>query len=87
MASKRITITLPADLIIELDAAAAADFTKRSAFIKEAIILKIQLDSVIESEITDTESMHRLVTRHHMARMIGRRTRQIGPLSLADSQD
>lgn len=87
MAHKRINITLPEELLLELDIAVAVEHAKRSQFIREAILLKLQLETAIESEVSDDDSMFRLVRHLHVLRMSKRRSNQTGPLTWNQVQD
>ena len=45
MAFERVVFTIPKDLLCELDSAILTDHVTRSQYIREAIILKMQLDN------------------------------------------
>lgn len=53
---KRFNICLPKDLVCSLDAAAKTEYVSRSAYIREAIELRIRLDEHITREVSNTES-------------------------------
>ncbi|MGI9027918.1 MAG: CopG family ribbon-helix-helix protein [Candidatus Saccharimonadales bacterium] len=63
--SKRIFISAPADFLEHLDKAVLANYTTRSAFIREAVALKLAIDSQVESEFNDKSSVVNLVRNSH----------------------
>ncbi len=66
MATKRIFISLPDHLLSELDAAAALESLNRSAYIREAINLRLSVDSYIESRASSNTSKVNLIRRAHV---------------------
>jgi metal-responsive CopG/Arc/MetJ family transcriptional regulator len=87
MEYKRITITVPRSLLLKLDKAASGDYLTRSAYIREAILLKAQLETAITSEATNRDSLINIVKVLHQQRMSGRRLRKTGPLTFTQAQD
>ena len=84
---KKVTISLPVAFLHQLDAAAKSDILTRSAYICEAVSLKIELDATIESEVSDRGSYVNMVRRMHYQRLSQRRLREMGPLSWSQAQD
>lgn len=68
----RIIFTIPPELAARLDKAAGKDYKTRSAYIREAILLKMQLEDSIEHSVTSRDSMEYLVRNLHMQRTIRR---------------
>lgn len=87
MAYKRIIVTLPKDFLYRLDTAVAADYTNRSTYIREAIALKMRLETAVEHAATDKDSMERLIHSLHFQRMSQRRINKTGPLTWNQVQD
>lgn len=86
MSYKRINITIPAELLSQLDHAKCVDYHTRSAFIREAILLKLHFDSNVE-HLSDRDSLFSTLHSYHGSRMIKRRIRKNGPLSYTDAQE
>ena len=61
MPAKRFNITLPEDSLSSLDAAAKANFTTRSAYIREAIGLKMRIEAFIFEESLNPDSNYSLI--------------------------
>ncbi len=78
---------MPSEVLRQLDAAAKSDLLTRSAYIRESISLKIQLDEAVESEISDKCSYVNTVRRMHYQRLSQRRLREMGPLNWKQAQD
>lgn len=72
MAYKRVIFTIPDELLKILDQAVAADYKKRSAYIREAIVLKMQLEATIEDVVTSKDSMESVVRSLHLTRLTQR---------------
>jgi metal-responsive CopG/Arc/MetJ family transcriptional regulator len=70
---KRIIFTIPPELAMRLNESVAKDYKTRSAYIREAILLKIQLEDSIENSISSRDSMEHLVRNLHIQRTIRRR--------------
>jgi metal-responsive CopG/Arc/MetJ family transcriptional regulator len=87
MTYKRVIFTLPQELFNELDKAVKIDFKKRSAYIREAILLKMQLEAAIESEVGSRQTMESVIKSLHAHRLITRRMNQDGPLNWSQLQD
>ncbi|MGI9028327.1 MAG: hypothetical protein ACR2FM_05825 [Candidatus Saccharimonadales bacterium] len=87
MAYKRIIITLPEDFLRDLNTAVAVDYTKRSAYIREAIALKMRLESTIEQAVTDRGSMEVVVRSLHAKRLSRRDINKAGPSTWSQIQD
>lgn len=84
---KKITISIPEEVLRRLDTAAKVDSLTRSAYIREAVALKHELDTIVENEVTDRNSYINVVRRMHYRRMSNRQIREMGPLNWAQSQD
>lgn len=50
MDSKNICLTLPADLLEEIDQAAKTNYSTRSGYIREAILLRLKGEAAIRDE-------------------------------------
>jgi metal-responsive CopG/Arc/MetJ family transcriptional regulator len=72
MVSKRFNISLPTDLVEAIDKAATADFTSRSAYIREAVALKIRLDSHVREQQADKQSYFNVLKAAHFGKMTRR---------------
>ena len=83
MVMKRFNISLPQDLLRLLDDAAKAEYVSRSAYIREAIELRIRLDTYVANEITDKESYFGVLKAAHFERFIKRNINRYKP----DGQD
>ena len=76
MSVKRLSICLPKEVVKDLDAAASADHTSRSAYIKEAIVLRMRLDSHVEHETLDKNSYYNVLRAARLGKMIKRNINQ-----------
>lgn len=72
MVSKRFNISLPADLVEVMDKAAEADFISRSGYIREAVALKIRLDSYVHEQQADKQSYFNILKAAHFGKMVRR---------------
>lgn len=57
MPTKIINISLPADLVIELDAAAKANYSSRSDYIRESVVLRLKGQRIVEEWDNTTEEL------------------------------
>ncbi len=87
MIFKRINITLPEDVLAILDNAATADYTTRSAYIREAIILKQQFETSIQHEVTEKDSVTNIVRSLHSRRLAKQYLRKMDNLTYSQLQD
>lgn len=70
MIYRKVNISLPADLLKELDEAARAEFITRSAYIREALTSRIKLDSYIENEYKNSDSDYSVIRKAHLYKAI-----------------
>ena len=87
MAFERVVFTIPKDLLCELDSAILTDHVTRSQYIREAIILKMQLDNVIGETVSSRDSMEHIVRLLHLKRLSLRERKMRSSLSWAEAQD
>ena len=71
MSTRRFNICLPHELLLALDEAAQAEFVSRSAYIREAISLRIRLNHYLASEVADSQSHFNIIKAAHSRRMSG----------------
>lgn len=87
MQYKRVTITLPEDVLHSLNDAAESGYLTRSAYIREAIILKIQLEMAIKNEASNDGSFGNIVQAMNRQIISGRNLRKMKPLNWTEAQD
>lgn len=75
---------MPADLVSELDAAAKTDFISRSAYIREAVSLRLRLENYVEQEVAEKSSYPNIVKSLHFSRLTSRHANQYKHLPYKD---
>jgi metal-responsive CopG/Arc/MetJ family transcriptional regulator len=56
MDSKTINLTIPANLLAELDEAAKANYTSRSDYIRESVVLRLKKQHVVDNSTENEPS-------------------------------
>lgn len=79
MATKRIYISLSDDLLIEVDDAVAKDYTTRSAYIREALMLRMGVDSYVEAQVDNGSTKVNLIRRANNEIRMHRRYNKMKP--------
>jgi metal-responsive CopG/Arc/MetJ family transcriptional regulator len=79
MGVKKINISMTEDLLVELDAAAQQEYVTRSAFIREAVALRIRLDSYIDQEFKDQRSDFNILKAIHLKNGVRRSINRYRP--------
>lgn len=75
MAMKRFNISLPDDLVAELDEAARTEFTTRSSFVREAIAFRLRANQFLDKEISDQFSDFNIIKNAQIRRLTKRNLR------------
>lgn len=74
---------MPEDVLVKLDSASRLDYLSRSAFIREAVELKMEIDAQINDELTERDSIMMFIRQLHGRRILRRNLRSNPPTDLS----
>lgn len=76
MTNKRFNISLPTELVVELDIAAKADHMSRSAYVRRAIKQQLKINRYITEEFSDQSSLYNTIRTLNAAKALSKHAKK-----------